>query len=107
MADCICEHSAEQHWRDSGHCLALLPDNTPCNCTKYSPYTKAQLSVLMAEDGTARILVLLADVRVQFHPDGLVELALAMLSTAYHARGQEALAKYAKEHNIPLRELLA
>src|SRR5678815_4501106 len=97
----------DRHWRGTQHCLALLSDNTPCNCRQYSPYTKAQLSVLLNDEGQARILVLLADVKVQFHPDGLVELALAMLNAAYHARGQEALAKYAKEHDIPLRELLA
>ena len=63
--------------------------------------------MLLDDTGSARIMFIIANVQVQFHPDGLVELALAMLNAAYHARGQEALAKYASEHNIPIQELLA
>ena len=63
--------------------------------------------MLLDDTGSARIMFVIANVQIQFNPDSLVELALGMLSTAYHARGQEALAKYAREHSIPIQELLA
>ena len=112
MVLCSCGHPAESHWRNTKHCLGNAIDLdsqtvSKCPCLAYSPSTKTQLSVLLNEEGKASIMFLIADTKIQFSPDSLADLALGMLATVYHARGQEALAAYALKHNIPLPELLA
>jgi hypothetical protein len=107
MARCICDHDQTVHWRGS-HCLALLSDNTPCNCLKYTPYSQIQLSVLLNEGGESRVLLVLTDdTTIQLHPDACITLALEMISTANQARVKEALAKYARANDIPLPEVLS
>lgn len=105
---CVCEHSAEQHWRHTKHCLAMNNDNTPCNCQGFTSYSTVQLSVMLNEQGEARVSLQLAiDTTIQLHPDACITLALEMLSAANQARVKEALAKYAITHDIPLQEILA
>lgn len=102
---CICEHTELEHLLNTQRCFK-------CDCTEFKLMpTRTQhalniRTILDTDTGSARVLFAFEDVSLQFVPDAAMQIALNIIAAVYAARGEQALYKYAKAHDLDIKEVL-